>query len=357
MTENTEGFYDYLIVGQGIGGTSLAWHLHEAGKKVLLVNDSSLPSSSKVAAGIFNPLTGKKLVKTWLADALFPYAQHFYSKIDEKLGGRILHPASIFRPFRSIEEQNSYIARTADPGISAYIRDSNAENIPQHVHTPYGGMEVIKSGWVDLPVLLEKSREYFIANDQYAESSFDAADLHFKDGHVSWNNRRFDKVILCQGYFAHQNNFFNWLPFTPVKGEILEVEMEQLPDQIVNQGIFILPVSGLKCRVGATYSWDNLNWEITESAKEELEAKLQPLLKVPYRITGQVAGIRPSSMDRRPMLGMHPENPRLGIFNGLGTKGVTLAPYFANHFAEFLTSDKELDDAVNIKRYFSLYFR
>lgn len=358
MTEQSENFYDYLIVGQGIAGTSLAWHLHNSGKKVLLVNDSSLPSSSKVAAGIFNPLTGKKLVKTWLADDIFPYAQKFYSKLEEKLDTKILHQASIFRPFRSIEEQNSYLSRTSDPGIAAYIQDTKLEIVPEHVHTPYGGMEVIQSGWVDLPVLLEKSREYFSERNQLIESSFDAKELIFSEEHVIWKDKTFDKVILCQGYFAKDNKYFSWLPFTPVKGQILEVEIEKIAgNQIVNQGIFILPVSGATCRVGATYSWENLNWEITESAREELEEKLKPIIKVPYKITGQTAGIRPSSHDRRPMLGIHPDQPRLGIFNGLGTKGVTLAPFFANELAEYLVHDKELSEAVNIKRYFSLYFR
>ncbi|MCF0054703.1 FAD-binding oxidoreductase [Dyadobacter sp. CY356] len=358
MTEKSDSSYDYLIVGQGIAGTSLAWHLHNAGKKVLLVNDSSLPSSSKVAAGIFNPLTGKKLVKTWLADDIFPYAQKFYSGLQEKLGAKILHQASIFRPFRSIEEQNSYLSRTSDPGIASYIKDTKHEIIPEHVHTPYGGMEVIQSGWIDLPVLLEGSKVYFLNNNQYLESAFSANDLIFTEEHVIWKNITFDKVILCQGYFAKDNTNFSWLPFTPVKGQILEVEMEKLSvDQIVNQGIFILPVSGTTCRVGATYSWENLNWEVTENARIELEEKLQPLLKVPYEITGQLAGIRPSSHDRRPMLGIHPDQPRLGIFNGLGTKGVTLAPFFAKEFTEYLVHDKELSEAVNIKRYFSLYFR
>jgi glycine/D-amino acid oxidase-like deaminating enzyme len=358
MTENIHNSYDYLIVGQGIAGTSLAWHLHHAGKKILLVNDASLPSSSRVAAGIFNPLTGKKLVKTWLADDLFPYAQNFYSSLEKKLDAHILHQASIFRPFRSIEEQNSYLSRTSDPGIAAYIQDIKKEIIPSHVHTPYGGMEVIQSGWIDLPVLLEKSREYFSGINQYLESSFNAEDLKFSDEHVIWKNNTFDKVILCQGHMAHENSFFNWLAFTPVKGEILEVEIEkQSGTQIVNQGIFILPVSGSKCRVGATYSWDHLDWEATESARYDLESKLQPLLKSPYKIVNQTAGIRPSSIDRRPMLGIHPENFRLGIFNGLGTKGVTLAPFFANQFAEYLVQGKELNEAVNIKRYFSLYFR
>jgi glycine/D-amino acid oxidase-like deaminating enzyme len=358
MTKDHTKVYDYLIVGQGIGGTSLAWHLHQAGKKVLLVNDSSLPSSSRVAAGIFNPLTGKKLVKTWLADDLFPYAQHFYSGLEEKLGIKVLHQASIFRPFRSIEEQNSYLAQTADPGISKYIRPlSEPQDIPQHIHAPFGGMEVIRSGWVDLPLLLDKSRDYFQNIGQFIESSFDTRDLVVSADEVCWKDFRFNKVMLCQGFNAKDNDWFNWLPFTPVKGQVLEVDIDNAGDQIVNQGIFILPVSGSHCRVGATYSWDPLDWEITEAAAQELEGKLKPLLKVPYSITGQLAGIRPSSHDRRPMLGIHPEHPRVGIFNGLGTKGVTLAPYFANQFTEYLELDKELSETVNIKRYFSLYFR
>jgi len=359
MTQNNDRSYDYLIVGQGIAGTSLAWHLHESGKRILLVNDSSLPSSSKVAAGIFNPLTGKKLVKTWLADEIFPYAQKFYSGLEQKLDVKILHQASIFRPFRSIEEQNSYLAQTSDPGISRYIQSpEKQQNAPEHVHAPFGGMEVIQAGWVDLPLLLETSRDYFSNSGQYLEAGFDATDLKISEESVSWNGFGFSKVILCQGFNARDNKLFNWLPFTPVKGQILEVEIEKLAtNQIANQGIFILPVSETHCRVGATYSWDPLDWETTKAAAEELESKMKPLLKVPYKITGQLAGIRPSSHDRRPMLGVHPDHSSIGIFNGLGTKGVTLAPYFANQFTEYLEKHKELNDAVNIKRYFSLYFR
>jgi len=359
MTESIDKSYDYLIVGQGIAGTSLAWHLHDEGKKVLLVNDSALPSSSKVAAGIFNPLTGKKLVKTWLADDLFPYAQKFYSRLEEKLDVKFLHQASIFRPFRSIEEQNSYLAQTSDPGISKYIQSvPEQQNRPGYINAPFGGMEVIQAGWVDLPLLLDNSRDYFLDIGQYIESPFESRDLITYNDSVRWKDFSFNKVILCQGFNARDNSWFSWLPFTPVKGQVLEVEIDTSgSDQIVNQGIFILPVSGSHCRVGATYSWDPLDWEVTQAAAAELEGKFKPLVSVPYQIIGQLAGIRPSSHDRRPMLGIHPDNPRVGIFNGLGTKGVTLAPFFANQFTEYLEKEKELNDAVNIKRYFSLYFR
>jgi glycine/D-amino acid oxidase-like deaminating enzyme len=350
---------DYLVIGQGIGGTSIAWHLAESGKSFHIVGDSSAPSSSRVAAGIFNPLTGKKLVKTWLADELFPYASAFYSDLEKKLNADFLHPMSVFRPFRSIEEQNTYLAQSADKSILPYIGDNKETgSVSDYVHAAFGGLEVIRSGWVDLPLLLDKSKEYFALNEQYIEAKFDFADLQISADHISWKGTAYGKIILCQGFAATRNHLFNWLPFTPVKGQLLEIATEEaLKPFIVNQGIFILPSAGRTSKVGATYSWDPLDWEVTEEAAQELENKLRSLLIVPYEITGQAAGIRPSVRDRRPLIGVHPDYRNVCIFNGLGTKGVTLAPFFANQFIRNLENGKELNPLVNIQRYFSLYFR
>lgn len=351
--------YDYLIVGQGIAGTSLAMHLLDLGKRILIVSDSGAPSSSKVAAGIFNPLTGKKLVKTWLADDLFPYAKGFYAYLEAIFGEKIVHHAPIYRPFRSIAEQNTYLAQTADPKIASYVRQSgDPADLSDYIHAEHGGLEVIKSGWIDLPVLLEHSRNYFLENDWLVDEQFEFNALSVSKEGVVWNGRTFSKLVLCQGFKALENDFFNWLPFAPVKGQILEIETEvALQDYIVNQGIFMFPVSEKASRVGATYSWDPLDWEPTKEATAELKEKLDALLKIPYRIKSEVAGIRPSVKDRRPLIGIHPEYDNVAIFNGLGTKGVTLAPFFANELAQHLENGKELNPLVNIQRYFSLYFR
>jgi glycine/D-amino acid oxidase-like deaminating enzyme len=349
--------YDYLIIGQGIGGTSVAWHLHHLGKSFLIVGDSSMPSSSRVAAGIFNPLTGKKLVKTWLADDLFPYAQSFYANLEDKLACKLMHLAPIYRPFRSIEEQNTYLAQTADPGIRPYIGgtpDPRAE-LP-YVRADFGGLEVVQSGWIDLPALLDASRLYF--KNEYVESAFNATDLVRQDDCIFWKGKRFKTVIFSQGFFALENSWFNWLPFTPVKGQILEIVPDvAVKPYIINQGIFALPVAENRMKVGATYSWDPLDWQPTDEATEELESKLQGLLSTGYTLIGAHAGIRPSVRDRRPLVGVHPEFSNVSIFNGLGTKGVTLAPFLANEFCNHLIYGKELNPLVNIKRYFSLYFR
>jgi glycine/D-amino acid oxidase-like deaminating enzyme len=349
---------DYLIVGHGIGGLSVAWHLEKAGKTFHILGDSSAPSSSRVAAGIMNPLTGRKLVKTWLADDLFPYAKAFYSDLETHLDAKFFHPLSVFRPYRSIEEQNTYLAQSAEKTLSNYIGKGEAQDkIATYVNMAFGGLEVTGAGWVDLPLLLDKSKAYFLRKDQYIETRFDFHDLNLSNSVVEWKGVRYGKIILCQGFEAVNNPVFDWLPFTPVKGQVLEIKTEQeLEPHVVNQGIFILPHAKNRAKVGATYSWDPLDWAPTQEATAELEEKLKLLLKVPYQITGEIAGIRPSVKDRRPLIGTHPIRQNVCIFNGLGTKGVTLAPFFADQFVQHLINHKELNPLVNIQRYFSLYF-
>ncbi|RCR69351.1 NAD(P)/FAD-dependent oxidoreductase [Larkinella punicea] len=349
---------DYLIVGQGIAGSVLAWTLHRRGKKVVLVNSSHLPSASLAAAGIFNPLTGKKLVRTWKADQLFPFLTAFYGEVERELKIPLLHFSNIYRPFRSVEEQNSYLAQTSDSSIGRYVAESvDNQQYQPYIHNPFGGLEVTRSGWVDVPVFLNAIRLFFQEQNRYIETDFDAKGIEIRANGVLWQEGVYDKIIFCEGPHAHRNPLFDWLPYNPVKGQVLDVTMDNYPvTSIVNQGAFIMPVESNRYRIGATYTWHDIDWQTTEDGKAFLQQKVQGLLKVPYRIVGQRVGIRPATKDRRPLIGLHPAHPAVGIFNGLGTKGVSLAPYFADQFADFLEGRKELDPEVNIERSFSLYY-
>lgn len=352
--------YDFLIVGQGIAGTCLAWQLIDRGQRVLILNDTSRPSASLVAAGIYNPLTGRNLVKTWMADELFPYAENFYGRLEELVGAPLVHSVPIYRPFRSEEEKIRYATYASEPAIAAYIKGIRSEQPDiQGLYHPWGGLEVRGCGWVDLNTLVQKSREKFIENNQYLEGTFDPKSLIIKEDQVEWQGIKSRKILFCQGFKDSQDSLFGWLPFNPVKGQILDLTFaEYSSPMIVNQGIFILP--GLQegtFRVGATYSWHDLDWISTQDGREYLEAKLEPLVQGTYAIQHQLAGIRPSSKDRRPLIGLHPQYGAVGIFNGLGTKGVTLAPFFSAQFAEHLVDGKELNPEVNIDRYFSLYYQ
>ncbi|GAB3808391.1 FAD-dependent oxidoreductase [Spirosoma humi] len=348
---------DFLIVGQGVAGSVLAWTLDQRGSTVLLVDDPVLPSASSVAAGLVNPLTGRKLVRTWKADELFPFLHRFYSGIEQQLGVTFFHAKNIYRPFRSVSEQTDYLTLAADPDTQQYVsRFVDDQAYRPFIHNPLGGLEVTQAGWVDLAEFVRIIKGYFARKNQFFEARVGVNDLTIKDRHVEWKGIEIDKVIFCDGVQSRENSLFDWLPYNPVKGQILTAVVDNYPiKNIVNQGVFILPVRPGLIRIGATYSWHDLDWQTTEDGRAFLETKVAAILKTPYQIVSQQAGIRPSTKDRRPIIGLHPTKPAVGIFGGLGTKGVSLAPYLAEQFARYLLDGEDLEPEANISRCVSLY--
>ncbi|WP_420147834.1 NAD(P)/FAD-dependent oxidoreductase [Spirosoma sp.] len=347
---------DFLIVGQGVAGSVLAWTLDQRGCSVILADDPVLPSASAVAAGIVNPLTGRKLVRTWKADELFPFLDQFYSGIEHALGVQFFHSKNIYRPFRSVREQTDYLALLADPAVRAYVTETTNDQVySRFINNPFGGLEVTQAGWLDLNEFVRVVKGYFVRKNQYFEGRIIPDDLHIKADKVGWKGIDFTKVIFCDGVLSRENPLFSWLPYNPVKGQILTAVAEGYSIRnIVNQGIFILPVRDGLIRIGATYSWHDLDWQTTNEGREFLESKVRELLTIPYQIVAQQAGIRPSTKDRRPFIGLHPEHPAVGIFGGMGTKGVSLAPYLAEQFSRYLLDGEDLEPEANISRCVSL---
>ena len=348
---------DYIIVGQGLAGSLVSYYMIKQGCNVRVYDDRDKPAASSVAAGIFNPFTGRKMVKTWLADKLFPCLLDFYRELEHDLGMNLIHILPMFRPFLSIEEQNLWGTKLYDERYSQYI-DSvlySSDRFPQVIN-PMGGMLLKNCGYVDINILVSGLRNYLISRDAFRNEVFDLSELKVMNDQVMYRGDKARKVIFCEGPWLKENTYFNWLPLRPVKGEVLEVELAEPLDFILNRGVFVLPYQGKKCKVGATFDQQDISWSVTNKAKLWLEKGLKALLNIPFKTTGQQAGVRPATSDRRPLIGLHPEYEPLAVFNGLGTKGVSLAPYLIREFYEFLNSGKPLNEDVTITRHFSLYY-
>jgi len=103
--------------------------------------------------------------------------------------------------------------------------------------------------------------------------------------------------------------------------------------------------------VGSNYEWDNYNDDPSLSFKEKTIAALNEWLTIPYEVIDHIAAIRPANIQRRPFVGMHPNYKNIGIFNGMGTKGCSLAPYFAEQLTSHILQETTLDNEASIDRF------
>ncbi len=348
---------DYLIVGQGLAGTCLAHQLDSAGKSFKIIQNSSLPSSSKVAGGMFNPVTGKRLALTWKQEELFEFMQQFYTHLEQKLNANFLYPIPIYRPFKNENQKSQFSKAIERKQIGELVSLVEPQSLLKDIiNDPLGGIMTKQSGRLDVPEYLTESANYFDAVGLINEGHFEIENLIIKDDLLQYQNHTFRNVIFCEGIHVEKNPLFNWLPFKYVKGETLEVSLEGQPlDLIVNQGSWIMPLKDGKYKMGSTYDWDNLDFELTTTAKESILEKTANFLKSKPKVLAQFAGIRPAVEDRRPIVGAHPKHKNVYILNGLGTKGVSLAPYMAKVLLEHILDGKEIDSESTINRFYPLY--
>ncbi|MEM9671248.1 MAG: FAD-dependent oxidoreductase [Bacteroidota bacterium] len=346
---------DILLVGQGLAGSVLAYQLMQAGCQIRIINQTKAETSSRAAAGLYNPITGRKMVKTWQADAIFPMIELFYRQLEGITYTKFLHPLPIYRPFVSNAERTEWSTQAAQPAYQHYIAEVYQQSqYGEFIHDSLGGIMLQQSGYLDLPIFLDSMQQYFRAQRVYQEDIFDVTQVRPKKTGVQYKDIRAQRLIFCDGADGYRNSFFHWLPYRPVKGEMLLIDTGKRSNIVFNRGVFIMPF-GDKYKVGATYDHQDLSFSPTTKGRTTLEEKLERLINMPYKVVDHWAGVRPATSDRRPFIGLHPYHQTIGIFNGLGTKGVSLTPYFANQFVEFLLEQKPLDEEVNIQRFERYY--
>jgi glycine oxidase len=345
---------DYIIVGQGLAGSAVAVQLLKQKKSIVVYDNPAANNSSRIAAGLFNPVTGKKMVRTWLADRLFPLIHQYYAEVEKMSGNSFFFPVPVYRPFLSIEEQNEWMARSADPVYAPFIQEILTTPSHPGVNDPFGGLLLKQSGWLDTMAYISSVGTLIRQSGTLVQEPFHSENVVPEKDFIRYGDIRAGKVIFCSG--AHPEKWFEWVPIRPLKGETLTISTSLDSSKVINRGIYMIPQKQAgDWRVGSTYNFHDSGPEPTQAGRTELEEKIETLISVPFAVREHVAGFRPTTPDRRPVLGYHPADSRILIFNGLGTKGVSLAPYFSEVLVRALENGGQLNKEVDIERFKLLY--
>ncbi|MGJ0484534.1 MAG: NAD(P)/FAD-dependent oxidoreductase [Methylomicrobium sp.] len=345
---------DFLIIGCGLAGGLLAWELIRRNSRVAVIDNGSL-NASQIAAGLINPLTGQRFVKTENVDRLLPVAKEFYAVLASAFGRSFFIEKPMCRLFRSEIEAANCRKRLQDDDYRPYLGEMHLSPGSEDY---LGYLEQKQTGYLMTRPLLNQLREFLQIHNAYLQTFFDYQEIRL-DAEPSWRDIKFRQLIFCEGFYIRENPWFSWLPLQPVKGEILTLSHNlALPDQILNDGHWLVPVGSNEVRVGSTFDHENIDMKITDTAKAELVMAGKRFVSglQDADVIAHEAGVRPCTADRRPLIGKHPHYSCLNIFNGFGAKGSLSIPWHCRRFADYLLNGESLPELCDIKRYERTHF-
>jgi len=340
-----------LLIGAGIAGVALARHLYHRNIPFEVV-DAGTNYSSRIAAGLINPMVFRRMAKSWRVDEFLPYAKKFYSDATIDWGQTYFHPIPIRRAFAHQQELDFWVKKQDIEEYQTYLKPLDQSDYKNtSVINTYGTGEVLNAAYISTKQLLKDAFTWLEQTKRLRIEKIQYSDIDPANG--TYKGEPFAKIIFCEGYHGLENPWFNYLPLQATKGETITIRSEEISrTESLNRKCFTLPVRENKYRVGATYAWDDPSLHTTEEARAELIGHLQNLTPCTFEVTDQEAGIRPTVLDRRPLMGKHPNIHNIYIFNGLGTKGYLMAPLLAKEMTDFILEDIPLNKELDIQRYY-----
>lgn len=354
----------FLLLGQGLAGTLLGYRLEQAGHTVHYVDAPEQTAASAVAAGIVNPITGRRFVKSWRIDELIPEAKALYVELEQLLGVKLWYEMPLIRTLYNRGDVNDWEARSADPGYPEYMDDRpDTGRIAEITNPAFAYAGVRHASRVDVGTMVTAFREKLIKEGRFFAQTFDHSRIPVLLGatagyEVEDEKARddlatsYDHVVSCEGWRARFNPYFSYLPHGGNKGEVLIIRTEVPPLQLMfKHRVFLVPLADGTYWVGATSENRFDDDDPTTANRTFLADRLAEVMTVPYEIVSHRAAVRPTVKDRRLFLGAHPEVAGLSIFNGLGTKGASLAPLGSRWLVEYLLNDQDLPEEVAISRF------
>jgi len=336
----------WLIIGQGLAGSVLAHQCQHQGIDIDIWNDETQYCSSKYAAGLWNPVSFKRITAPEHINDLLHHCTTFFERCNEVLGVKSFHHSSIHRIFPDAQYGRDWDMKSI---LTKYenLLGLPREKLPLWQQTFQSG-SVLASGWLNVPEFLETTREYFQKSEQYLNLGKIEIEERLADSEITASYKR---IIFCTGLAAMPKGFER-IRIIPNKGHVLSVKAEQtIPQHIVHYGNFAIPTDNHRLRVGSSYEWEKSDTTVDENIVDDLTKKLREHLPIALHVENVQVGLRPTVIDRNPIIGTLPQQLQYGIFNGLGTKGVLQAPLMAHYLIAHLNNGVDIPKMFSIQRF------
>ena len=346
---------DYIIVGSGLASIMFAEQLRTHQKSFVVISDRS-QQASLVASGLYNPVVLKRFTAAWNAASNLETAIPKYISLEKLLGVKLDYVVPIHRVFNSVQEQNNWFLACDKPLLTPFLNPKLVDNKNNSVKAPFGFGEVNATGRIDTQKLIEAYRTFLSQMNQYISAKFDHEALIETSEGLCYESIQAKHIVFTEGFGIHKNPYFKQLPLEGTKGELITIYAPQLQlTPILKSSIFVIPMEGDHYLVGSTYEWTDKTNIPTSEAKSQLLEKLERLVTCDFEVVNQRAGIRPTVSDRRPLVGRHPNHHKMYVLNGLGTRGVLIAPAMAEALYAFIETDAPLPEEIDISRFSAVF--
>lgn len=341
---------DYIIVGFGIAGMSCCEHLLRSGKDFMVL-DHPFQSATMTAGGIVNPVVLKRFTAVWKAQEFLEYATTFYRELEKKIASNFISETNIFRVFASYEEQNQWLVAGDKKELSSFLSTEIYSDPTTNWNHTFGYGKVHQAFQIDTKQLFRDFARHLSNLQYYRREVFDYKKLEVSDQEICYGDLMAQKIIFSEGVSVKSNPFFPKQAILPKKGEYITIHAPGLQLKSVLKGpFFVIPIGSDQFKVGATFAQGDDTQAITENGRTQLVLALQKILQIPFEVIEQEYGFRPTVKDRKPILGNVPDHENIYFLNGLGTKGLLMAPLLAKWLLEYSEDQMELLQEINIKR-------
>tara|TARA_B100001057_G_scaffold458140_1_gene507110 strand:+ start:31220 stop:32263 length:1044 start_codon:yes stop_codon:yes gene_type:complete len=339
---------DFIIVGQGIAGTSLAFKLLQKKYSILVIDKYNPNSTSSIALGLYNPLVLKWFTKSWEVDNqlkdMFDYLYEFEKKFNTKINFK----KNIHKLLYSTFDQNNWLEKQVSPKKSPYM--SKNLKFLDNIIKPFGVVK--KSGWVDVKLMLDTFRNYLSNNLLISDEHFIHEKLNINDNSINYKQYMCKYLVFCEGSAVIKNSFFNYLDFKMTKGEVINFFSPNLKiNEIIHSGVTTIPLGDDNYIAGSTFNHDLKYLKCTVESKNEIIKKIKKIKDFTFVINSQSIAVRPSVFDRRPIIGPHYKYKNIFLMNGLGSRGVLMTSYLANILLSNIFRKEKINSDINVNRF------